>query len=405
MVQNRLLAACMYSREAYEEMRQLGAFKDFGDQQKVILDLISNYYKNDPAAQVVDKEVVKDLIASKFPDKHVDKLRSVVDDLKEVSIPNIMGAVIENRLMRVREELAAALLTPKENADEIAVLMAEFDALSRGDVDKKDGPVVCVAKPVSEVLQRANADAKIQLYPDVIQQATGGALRGHHILVFARPDCGKTTLGLNMAYGFLSQGLKTMYIINEDPVDDVNLRMLARLSHRTKAQVESDPEGTQRIVDRRNYDKFYLVEMSPGTPSEIEKVVAEFRPDVLIVDQSRNVEYPKLAKVEALEQVERFIRNLGKKYDMLTVSFTQAGDSAEGKLALNMGDVDFSNTGMQASADLMVGMGVNEEYEKTGKRMFTFPKNKLSGDKEPRQAFFDGRIGRISSELAKRRSR
>lgn len=343
MLQNRLLAACLYSRDAYEEMRQLGAFKDFGDQQKVILDLVSTYFKNDPSAQYVDKEVIKDIVASKFADKHVDKLHGILDDLKEVSIPNVMGAVIENRLMRVKEELAAALLTPKDNADELAVLMAEFDALSRGDVDKKDGPTICVAKPVSEVLQRANSDAKIKLYPDVIQEATGGALRGHHILIFARPDCGKTTLGLNIAYGMLSQGLKTMYIINEDPVDDVNLRMLARLSHRTKAQVEADPEGTQRVVDRRNYDKFYLVEMSPGTPSEIERVVAEYRPDVLIVDQSRNVEYPKLSKVEALEQVERFIRNLGKKYDMLTVSFTQAGDSAEGKLNLNMGDVDFSN--------------------------------------------------------------
>lgn len=401
MLQNKLLAAAVHCRESFEEMRQLGAFKDFGDQQKVILALVKSFYEKDPTASKVDLDVLKHNISTDHP-KHAEMLCEVVDSLQPVSIPNIMEAVIKSRLERVKEDLAAALMV-SNNTEEVTVLMSEFDALRRGEVDKRDGPVVAQAKAVNDVLKKANSAAKIHLYPEIFQEATGGALPGHHILVFARPDAGKTTIGLNLAYGFLKQGLRTMYIINEDPIDDVNLRMLARLSGRTKEQVEADPEGTQRLVDRRNYGLFTLVEMCPGTPSEIERVVVEYKPQVLIVDQSRNVEYPKLSKVEALEQVERFIRNLGKKYDMLTVSFTQAGDSAEGKLALNMGDVDFSNTGMQASADLMIGMGVNQEYERLGKRVFTFPKNKLSGYKGNKEAYFDGRYGRISSEPSKRR--
>ncbi len=41
--------------------------------------------------------------------------------------------------------------------------------------------------------------------------------------------------------------------------------------------------------------------------------------------------------------------------------------------------IDFSNTGIPAQADLMIGIGVTKEYEENGLRMLSLPKNKLSG--------------------------
>lgn len=393
-MQNLLLSAALFQRESYEELNKLGALKDFPDKQKVILDLITEYYNSDPSARWVDRELLKSSIQRKIP-KHAEMLCTMVDELKHPSTVNVLKEVTALRRQKVSEDLAAALLAPN-GEDKVAVLLNEYEQLRNLGTDEREEARVFRAKPLTDILSKTQNEARIRIYPDEIQEATGGLLRGHHVLVFARPDCGKSTMAINLAYGFLKQGLVVLYVINEDPVDDINLRMAARLSHRSVDQVLKDPEGTQIILDRRNYHNFIIADLTPGTPSEIVKLVEEHKPDVLIVDQSRNIEYPKVSKVESLEKIEQFIRNLGKKYDMLTISFTQAGDSAEGKLVLGLGDVDWSNTGMQACADLMIGMGVNEEYERSGRRMLSFPKNKTPvGDKTPRPVPFYGKIFKI----------
>lgn len=394
MYQNKLLAAALHDREVYEEMRQLGAFKDFSDKQEIILKLLTEYYNNDPSSASSDPDLIKAEIERKFP-KHSEMLCQMVDQLKPVSIPNVMRAVVENRKQSVQEELAAALLVP-DNDEKVAVLMSELESLRQGSIDKEEAPKVSVGINIAEVLKKTTKDARIALYPEAIQEATGGALRGHHILIFARPDCGKTTLAINLIYGFLRQGLRVLYMGNEDPEDEVKRHIVTRLTNRSPEHIEADPEGTQELLEKRNINNLIYVTLTPGTPMEVEREVIAHEPDVLIVDQSRNIHIPKIDnKVLALEKVEQFIRNLGKKHDMLTISFTQGGDSAEGKLALTMGDVDFSNTGMQASADLMIGMGVNEDYERAGKRMLSFPKNKLSGYKGHKDVFFDGKRKKI----------
>jgi hypothetical protein len=44
-----------------------------------------------------------------------------------------------------------------------------------------------------------------------------------------------------------------------------------------------------------------------------------------------------------------------------------------------MNDVEWSNTGIPGAADLMIGIGVDEEYLATNKRMLSIPKNKVNG--------------------------
>ena len=63
----------------------------------------------------------------------------------------------------------------------------------------------------------------------------------------------------------------------------------------------------------------------------------------------------------------------------MVVSVTQAGDSAEGKAVLDMGDVDYSNTGIPSQADVMVGIGANKTHKEQGEVVFSLPKNKVSG--------------------------
>jgi len=99
---------------------------------------------------------------------------------------------------------------------------------------------------------------------------------------------------------------------------------------------------------------------------------------VLLVDQLRNITSAKSDNyTQLLDKNAQAVRALGKKYDLVTISVTQAGDSASGRAILGMGDVDSSNTGIPGAADVMIGVGVTEALDRSGQRMLSLPKNKL----------------------------
>jgi hypothetical protein len=93
----------------------------------------------------------------------------------------------------------------------------------------------------------------------------------------------------------------------------------------------------------------------------------------------RNLAVGAETRVNQLEMAATSLRNIAKRHNCLSVAVTQAGDSASNKLVLEMGDCDYSNTGIPAQADMMVGIGVTREYEEQGLRMFSTPKNKIGG--------------------------
>jgi hypothetical protein len=131
-------------------------------------------------------------------------------------------------------------------------------------------------------------------------------------------------------------------------------------------------------LDERGWKNIIFIPLNPGTPREIDRYLERYKPDGHAIDQIRNMTVGAETRVNQLEMAATFNRNMGKKHNSVAFSITQAGDSAEGKLILTMGDIDFSNTGIPATADAMIMAGTNTEYNANNLRMFNLPKNKIS---------------------------
>ena len=392
-----ILNAIAHSRKVYEAALAGGVVDIFDDRSLSVYNEIKEYYHTDPEAQHVDIDIILSRVQKRFP-KHEAVFTAVVEQLREpVSIPNILVEINAKRKEDAKDKLATACTLPG-NDEKILNLIEEYKSYVRAD-DTSETATVYSDVAVDDILASRNQQHTVALAPKALNSAAGNScLRKHHLLFFARPDAGKTTVAITLTAGFLHQGLKVLYIGNEDPPADIILRMMTRITQMTEVEIKAEPVRAQRLLSERNWDKFIFVEVTPGTRSELESLMDEHRPDVLIVDQSRNINMGKLSdnRVLQLEQVEQFIRNLGKQYNALTISFTQAGASAENKLVLELTDVDYSNTGMAASADLMVGIGVNTEYMQTGRRIMTCMKNKLSsGHKNPFEVRIDHRYNRV----------
>jgi archaellum biogenesis ATPase FlaH len=393
-MEHKVLAAAIAARKHYETLASVDIANDLSDKGKVVYEAIEHYYLTDGDAKSVDVDLLFSRLERKFP-KHAEQFKVLLDGFDKISPENIIEDVLETKKASLRIQLSAAFASGTD--DKIDDLLSRYNKYNKGELENgaKESEIV-TAPDISSIIGRTSSSNRIKLLPTTLNTALdGGALPGHHIIVFGRPEVGKSLFVLNMTYGFLMQGLKTLYVGNEDPMPDLVKRLIWRISGMDKNAVESNQEEVEKIVQSKHYDKFTFAALTPGTLKEIDSIMEEHRPQVMIVDQLRNVSVKDNNRVTQLETVALGVRMLGKKYGTLIVSVVQAGDSADNKLYLGMGDVDFSNTGIPAQADLMIGIGMDSNYERSGMRMLSFPKNKISGVKDPIRVSFNPAITKV----------
>ncbi len=156
-------------------------------------------------------------------------------------------------------------------------------------------------------------------------------------------NCGKTAFNLTIACGFASQGASGIYFLNEDRLEDVYLRGLCCITGQPENVIKSDLNKWGEIARDMGFGNIMFVSLAPGTLADIDRFCEKYKPRWIVVDQLRNLQMKETNKVLQLEYATTGIRNIAKKHNLVAVSTTQAGDSAEGKRLLDMGDVDFSN--------------------------------------------------------------
>jgi KaiC/GvpD/RAD55 family RecA-like ATPase len=353
---------------------------------------VRDYYERDPAAQCVDAELLVSAICRELPNpRHHEQFRAAVQALAtlQVSPANVVLDFIEVRRQAAGNKLASALASGKP-ATEVAPLLDEYAQwAARVTLDEAESEVA-VSKSVRALVDARTAKGGlVQVAPQALNSRIGGGLLpGHHMILFARPEVGKTMFMLNALAGFAKQGLRVLYVGNEDPLDDVIMRTVTRMADMTRAEVMNDPDEAERKAREAGYDNVVFAGLSPGTLSEIESLIVKHEPRVLLVDQLRNLNVKEDNFVRALEKSAMGVRTLGKRYGVVVLSATQAGDSASGKSVLDMGDVDSSNTGIPAQADVLVGLGMSSEDEARGFRVLSLCKNKPGNNHE----FFPVRV-------------
>ncbi len=381
MNEKRILAAAINSRKAFDEIFSKIDPDRYSPQGAVVAKAVKEYYDLDKDAEKVDVNVIAERVGQNLRnDKHIEALRHYIGDIHlDVSIPNLSHDIRKFQQLRIGDELSLALVN-REDTKRIRELMTQYEDYSHTEEEKNDEEILH-KKSVKDLISRSfDPSRQIRLFPrELNDRCDGGARPGHHLLIYARPEIGKTLFAQNMVAGFLKQGLRVLYVGNEDPASDILLRLICRLSGLTKQQVMDNPDEAEKRAYSRGYDNLIIASLAPGNFFEIRKLVETHKPAIVVLDQLRNLEVNSESRVQALEKAATEARNLAKRYSLLVVSVTQAGESAEGKAILGRDDIDFSKTGIPAQVDLMIGIGADSTMEAHGIRTISLPKNKLSG--------------------------
>lgn len=377
------LLKLLLNKANYSSVRSLLDVKDFSPLSKDILTKIDEYFSVDDNAEYVDPDVlIKNLelsLTPKYKDMATELIHNVIEE--DISEENLINLVVNQKQASIGTELSSRLLNNPNDKEKIDKLINEYITVKEQVSEIVEQKQLFNNVSVAEAFEKLDIKNRIPFYPKVLnEKLKGGPIRGQNILIYGRPEIGKTLFIINLIGGFLHHGFRVLYVGNEDPCSAIIPRIITRLTETTVENVQADLEKAQHIISKRGYDNLYLEDTSPGTWDYINKRIEEIHPDIVIVDQIRHIYCGNMSKVEQMERVTIQARNAAKTYNILTIGITQAGDSAEDKLVLEMNDVDFSNTGMQGAVDVMIGIGANEDFKASNRRMISLPKNKVGAD-------------------------
>lgn len=387
-----LLAASLKSRDDYELIRSYIDFKGSGHsyskQFQIVIGKIDDYYRRDPDAQFVQVDLLTAQIAESIRnDKHVERFKEML--IEAVSQPNSEVNVRAMILMAKQQEIGDRLAVALTGGDEGKVrdLLSEYKQIAdMTDLSQlvESGTEVLEGIDLEELFAVENDPASlIKVAPVPLNdRLDGGAKRGHHIVVFGPVESGKSLTAINMSCGFARQNFKGLYFINEDRPQDIIMRKVSNLSGMTKYEIMQNPKKAKHLAMENGYGNITVIGCSPGTPAQFRDCIEKYDPTWVVYDQLRNIKVKAENRTNQLERAATEVRNITKETHTLGVSVTQAGDSASGKLVLETGDVDSSNVGIPAQADVMVGVGFDAQFEAEGLRNLSLPKNKISGRHE-----------------------
>lgn len=393
-MEQKVITALLRDRDSYETLRSAVTSDDFSDKGEILFDFIKDFYTSDPNAKSVDIDLLIDHLKLNYP-KNADSLVRVVERMQEVSAPNVIKEYIALRRERAAHELAQALIQNGSNVDKA---LEEYNIWkSKSDIEEEKDTEVYSNVRLTDLAERKAQDNLIPLFPKALNNSLdGGVPPESHVLIYAPPEVGKSLMAINMTCGFLVNGHKTLYFGNEDPPDQMLWRFYTCLTGKDKMEILKDIDHYQEKVDQMGIQNLVFISDPAGTLSQLEALIQEHKPTCLVVDQIGNFHVKDKEGTQALEHISKGVRRLAKKYKLVAVSVHQGDANAQGKVYLDLGDVYYSNVGVQAAMDVMIGVGASKDMLLGGERMLNLTKNKITGNHEPIECFFHTRISRVT---------
>lgn len=376
-MESNLLAAIL-TRANYDILKsKIDPERDLSPLGAAIFQHVADYYRRDADATAVDRALLVSLVNNGIVSpKHREQFSSIILGLPPPS-GNAIHVWLQQRRAAAINRLQLALTQPTETAA-IKLAITEYLTYDTAEDETANYDVITTIG-LEDILEKTAAEHKMPILPKALNDKLGGgAFRGHHVLVFARPEVGKSAFALNLLRAPARAGRKCLYIGNEDPLKEgIIPRSISAFCGEPFSASES--ERLLKIANSCGLSNVTFVAAFPGSVAEVGELVVDYKPEFVVIDQVGNFNAKDDSYTLQLGKVMRGIRTITKKSGCVTVSLHQAGDSASNKLDLDLGDVSWSNTDMAAQADLMIGIGCNKYYESQNLRRLTVVKNKITG--------------------------
>lgn len=199
-----LLNASLAGRENLYRILDYIAAKEYSREFQILMGKMREYYDRDTAATHVVKEVFLGMLeASVQNKKHFEKFVEIINEAEATSTSdaNIQELILRTKLNEVKTQLAVALMNDGKNVQELMEQLREIQHYTTLDELAHAGTEILTHEDAESILSRLiNREGILKVYPQSLdERLDGGANGGHHIVIFARPEMGKSAQNITMA--------------------------------------------------------------------------------------------------------------------------------------------------------------------------------------------------------------
>ena len=339
----------------------------------------------------------KDLTLPEVESLHVDVYNPALTRTARDNFRNLIEEIQKEK--DSDREIASEILSSlhKRNiAQQIAVLSTEiFNGRDGGfndiqnlldsakdNLSKEDYEFV--TSDIHELLECLKDRSKYKFNLESLAERVGGVGPGNLVVVFARPESGKTAFWVSMVAnenGFAHQGAKVVALVNEESGYRTKMRIINSFTGMTLHDVEQDPETASKKWAEIK-DNIYIADTVDWTLDKVDSLAAETKPDILVIDQLDKVHVSgNFARTdEKLRAIYTGAREIAKRRDCCILAISQASAEASGKLDISFDMMENSKTGKAAEADLILGIGYRNLLDTDENlRSIAVSKNKMTG--------------------------
>lgn len=361
----------------------------FSDDVAEIFEIINEYHQENetdiPASAIPALWKDKNPVSTRAEQAVIDQLAVTIANHEDLPAP-LASKLIEGLWQReIGRKIGALGLNIAEGKHEAFIKLQDLmESVSNGFMpDDFPEPVT---DDIYELLEELDDSKKFQFNIRQLREKVIGIGGSDFVVVFARPETGKTAFIVSLMAGpggFCEKGAKVLYLGNEEMVKKTKLRAVQCFGGYTKKEVSASPKqamDTYGIIK----GKLIMQTIVDWDLPRIEAYIKKMQPDIVVIDQLDKVnisgKYDK--STDKLRELYLRTRSIAIKHNIAIIAVSQASVDAEGKTILTADMMENSKTGKFAEADLILGVGKypdNPDGTQDPIRFITISKNKLSG--------------------------
>jgi replicative DNA helicase len=384
----------LLTKEKYDKLKSEIDASIFQNGAREIYNTIGYIYRDNPnITQVNFSDLKLAYFNTYYPNtsfasqKNIHELIDSIERQEEPSDDVVATALKSMYRIKKADELARICLDISNNPSSSSLKQVE-KFMANVDEEQTQQESEAVTKDVDEIVEALQEQGEFKFNLNSLQRATNGIGRGNFMIIFARPDVGKTAFWVSLVAspnGFAWQEKKVSIFANEEPAIRTQMRLLNASSGLQRGNILN---GSRDLAKQKwstispYIDNFDCV---GKTMDDLDEYCSTNDVDILIIDQldKINVTGKYNATHEKLREVYTQSRELAKRHNILVIGMSQASAEAQGRSRVTFSTMENSKTGKAAEADIILGIGKEDEVENYLEdcvRFVTLSKNKLTGD-------------------------
>ena len=310
---------------------------------------------------------------------------TLVGEIKQLELPNekIANNIIRSLFKRRIAQNIAQLASNIYNGQE-----ADFSEIKKQldtSFDDDDGDEYeYVTDNINNLIEKLKDNTKWKFNLAPLKEAVNGIGEGNLVIVFARPEAGKTAFWVNLVAGidgFAAQGAKVCALINEEPAIRTQMRLINAHTGLTMDEIRADTqEANKKWAEVRQ--NIHILDTVDWSLDDVDDFVQKEKPDILVIDQLDKVGVTgNFARTdEKLRAIYTGAREVAKRNDCCVIAISQASADGQGKFDLTFDMMEGSKTGKAAEADVIIGVGHRDKMDTDERvRSLAISKNKITG--------------------------